>query len=138
MNHREHGEHREISKTIPDNQLSGKVIGAAIEVHRAFGPGLLESAYQACLKHEFYLQQIAFEEEKPLSIDYKNHAVECAYRLDFVVEGCLILELKAVEKVLPIHQAQILTYMKLTGYRLGLLINFNVMALKNGIQRFAL
>jgi len=138
LNHREHREHGEINKRIPDNQLSGKVIGAAIEVHRALGPGLLESAYQACLKHEFHLQQIAFEEEKPLSIDYKNHQVDCAYRLDFVIEDCLILELKAVEKVLPIHQAQILTYMKLTGYRLGLLINFNVLALKNGIQRFAI
>jgi GxxExxY protein len=121
-----------------ESELTETIIGAAIEVHRVLGPGLLESAYQACLAQEFLLRQVPFEREKPLFIEYKTLQVDCAYRLDFVVQGKVIIELKAVDMMLLIHEAQILTYLKLTGCHIGLLINFNVPVLKKGIRRLAL
>lgn len=117
------------------NELTGKVIGAAIEVHNALGPGLLESAYETCLCREFDLRQIGYERQKALPVIYKGLSLDCGYRLDIVVERCLILELKACEKIEGIHQAQLLTYLKLTGLRIGLLMNFNVAMLKEGIVR---
>jgi GxxExxY protein len=118
------------------DRVSEKVIGCAIEVHRQLGPGLLESAYQRCLEYEFLVSQIRHESQKELPIRYKGLDLESGYRIDFLVEEELILEIKAVEQVLPIHEAQLLTYMKLADVKTGLLINFNVKLLKNGIQRF--
>jgi len=118
--------------------LTGIVIGAAIEVHRALGPGLLESAYEKALAYELAEQNAAFEVQKPISVRYKNIDLDCAYRLDFVVEGKLIVELKSVSHIEPIHEAQLLTYMKLAGFEKGLLINFNVRQLKDGIKRMVL
>ncbi|MBI4552725.1 MAG: GxxExxY protein [Candidatus Latescibacteria bacterium] len=117
------------------NFLSKKIIGAAIEVHRCLGPGLLESAYEECLCHELALQRIPFERQVPLLVEYKGVHLECAYRLDLVVENLVIVELKAVEKMEPIYDAQLLTYLRLRNLWLGLLINFNVSTLKNGIKR---
>ena len=116
-------------------ELTREIIGAAIEVHRALGPGLLESAYQACLAREMTLRELPFEKEKPLPVKYKGDLLDCGYRLDFLVAGKVVLELKAVDKVHPIHEAQLLTYLKLTGCKVGLLINFNVPVLKKGITR---
>jgi GxxExxY protein len=115
--------------------LSRRVLGAAIEVHRAFGPGLLESAYEECLCHELALGGIAFQRQVELPVQYKGVLLDCGYRLDIVVEDRLIVELKAVEELMPVHHAQLLTYLKLTGKRVGLLINFNVELLKDGIIR---
>lgn len=115
--------------------LTGSVIGAAIEVHRELGPGLLESAYQACLARELSLRNIGFEQQKALPVSYKGEAIDCGYRLDFVVDDKLVIELKAVEALHDVHDAQLLTYLKLTGCKVGLLINFNVAVLKNGIRR---
>ena len=115
--------------------LTGRVIGAAIEVHKQLGPGLLESAYEVCLCREFELLGIAFERQVPLPVEYKGLRLDGGYRLDLVVEGQLILELKSVEELLPLHEAQLLTYLKLSGIKVGLLINFNVPALKDGIKR---
>ena len=120
------------------NNLSGRIIGSAIEVHRQLGPGLLESAYQLCLAYEFRENGINFLLEHPLPIKYKNIDIDCAFRADFIVEDSIILELKAVEKIIPIHEAQLITYLKITGIKLGLLINFNVKLLKNGIKRIIL
>jgi GxxExxY protein len=117
------------------NELSKRVIGAAIEVHRQLGPGLLESAYEACLCHELALHSIPFERQVPLPVLYKGLEIDCAYRLDLIVGGLVILELKAVEKFLPIFDAQLLTYLRLSQLWLGLLINFNVEMLKDGIKR---
>ncbi len=117
------------------NQLSNEVIGAAIEVHRCLGPGLLESAYEVCLCHEFDLRGVPFQRQVPLPITYKGLAVDAAYQMDVVVDGLVVLELKAVEKLEPIHQAQLMTYLRLTGIWLGLLLNFNTVVLKNGIKR---
>lgn len=118
-----------------DEALTEQVIGAAMEVHRQLGPGLMESVYQACLAHELYLRNIKSEREKPLPIVYKGAHLDCGYRLDFLVEEKVIVELKAVEQLLPIHEAQLLTYLKITGCKVGLLINFNVPLLKHGIKR---
>lgn len=118
-----------------DEALTEQVIGAAMEVHRQLGPGLMESVYQACLAHELYLRSIKSEREKPLPIVYKGAHLDCGYRLDFLVEEKVIVELKAVEQLLPIHEAQLLTYLKITGCKVGLLINFNVPLLKQGIKR---
>ncbi len=117
------------------NKLSEKIIGAAIEVHRALGPGLLESTYEECLCHEMKLQGLSFERQRLLPVVYKSVSLECGYRLDVVVENLIVLELKTVEVLLPLHEAQLLTYLKLTGLRLGLLMNFNVPVLKDGIKR---
>ena len=118
-----------------EEDLTEKIIGAAIEVHRHVGPGLLESVYQACLAREFALQGLSFEAQKPLAIEYKGIQLAGGYQLDFVVDGKVVVELKAVEALLPVHEAQLLTYLRLTGCRVGLLINFNVAVLKNGIKR---
>ena len=119
------------------NDLTRKVIGAAIEVHKNLGPGLLESAYEACLCHELELQELPFERQRELPIHYKGLNLDSGYRLDIVVENRLILELKSCESLLPIHDAQLLTYLKLTGSKVGLLINFNVPILRDGIKRMA-
>jgi len=115
--------------------LSNKVVGAAIEVHRYLGPGLLESAYEECLCRELTIQRLPFERQVPLPVDYKGARLDCGYRLDIVVNDLLILELKSMESIEPIHTAQLLTYLKLTRRWLSLLINFNVPVLKNGIKR---
>ena len=127
-----------VDRAMHVNELSGKVIGAAIEVHKVLGPGLLESAYEQCLCHELDLKGIPFERQKELPIEYKGVKLDCGYRLDVVVSSQLILELKACESLEPIHEAQLLTYLKLTGIKLGLLINFNMPVLKEGIKRLAL
>ena len=119
------------------NDLTGEVIGAAIEVHKALGPGLLESAYEECLCHELKLRGIQFERQVDLPIEYKGTKLDCAYRMDIVADDQLIVELKSCESLQPIHQAQLLTYLKLTGLKVGLLINFNVPILKQGIKRLA-
>ena len=121
-----------------EKELTGQIIGAAIDVHRALGPGLLESAYQACLARELTLRGIPYEQEKPLPIEYKGVRLDCGYRLDFLVAGKAVVELKAVDALHPVHEAQMLTYLKLTGCKIGLLINFNVPVLKNGIKRLVL
>lgn len=118
-----------------EDRLSKEIIGAAIEVHRHLGPGLLESAYEECLCREFSLRNVTFEKQKPLPVEYKGVKLDCGYKLDIVVESLVILELKSVEKLLPIHDAQLLTYLRLANLRLGLLINFNVPILKDGIKR---
>jgi GxxExxY protein len=119
------------------NKLTSEVIGAAIEVHKALGPGLLESAYEECLCRELDLRKIAYERQKALPVEYKGVRLDCGYRLDVVVGDELIVELKAVESLLPIHKAQLLTYLKLTGIKTGLIINFNVSVLKDGIHRIS-
>ncbi|MDR3721635.1 MAG: GxxExxY protein [Candidatus Acidoferrales bacterium] len=123
---------------MPDNDLTHAIIGAAIEVHRLLGPGLLESAYEECLAREFVLRRIAFERQKPAPVIYKDVKLECGYRLDFLVDGKVVVELKAVECFAPVHEAIVLTYLRLSGCGLGLLINFNVPILKDGIRRYAL
>ena len=120
------------------DELSDKVIGCAIEVHKNLGPGLLESAYERCLSYELTAKGLRHEAQKELPIDYKGLKLDTGYRIDLIVENGVIIELKSVEKVLPIHEAQILTYMKLAGINVGLLINFNVIKLKDGIKRFVL
>jgi len=124
--------------SIQFDELSHKVIGCAIEVHRELGPGLLESAYEQCLAHELRLNGIPFDLQKIMPVEYKGVLIDCGYRLDLLVEGRLILELKAVAAIDPIHEAQILTYLKLAKMKMGLLINFNVPLLKDGIRRFVL
>ena len=118
--------------------LTEKVIGAAIEVHRGLGPGLLESAYQECLCHELNLTGLAFEREVGLPVLYKGVRLDCGYKMDLVVEGRVIVELKTVERLLPIHEAQLLTYLRLAQIHTGLLLNFNVPALRQGIKRLVL
>ena len=116
-------------------QLTEQIIGAAIEVHRELGPGLLESAYEECLCHELYFRNLAFQRQIDLPVGYKNLKLDCGYRLDIVVEDAIVVELKSTEQLLPIHHAQLLTYLRLSGKKIGLLINFNVAVLKNGIVR---
>lgn len=123
---------------ITFDDLSKQVIGCAIEVHRELGPGLLESAYEQCLAHELGLKSVPFELQKIMPVEYKGVRIDCGYRLDLVVDRRLIIELKAVAAVEPIHEAQILTYLKLAKVKAGLLINFNVPLLKDGIKRFVL
>ena len=122
---------------LTENELSEKIIGAAIEVHRHLGPGLLESAYRECLAREFSVRDVPFEKEKPLPLSYKGVKLDCGYRLDFVV-GLVVVGLKAVDRLLPVHTAQMLTYLRLTGCKLGLLINFSVATVAKGIKRIAL
>ena len=117
------------------NETTHAIIGAAIEVHRQLGPGLLESAYLECLSRELILRGIPFEREKPLPLEYKGVRLECGYRLDLLVAGSVVVEVKAVDALAPVHDAQLLTYLRLGGWRVGLLINFNVAVLKNGIHR---
>ena len=121
-----------------ESQLTHTIIGAAIEVHRELGPGLLESAYEECLAHEFTLRGLAYQRQKPLPVFYKGIQVECGFRLDFLVEETVVVELKAVEQLSPVHQAQVMTYLKLAQCRLGLLINFNSFKLLQGLKRIIL
>jgi GxxExxY protein len=125
--HREN-ENRKDVRTSP-------IIGAAIEVHRHLGPGLLESAYEECLCHELHLRSIDFRRQIDLPVEYKGLKLGCGYRLDLIVREEVVVELKCVERVLPVHEAQLLTYMQMTGKRVGLLINFNVPLLAKGITR---
>ena len=118
-----------------EDAYSRQIIGAAIEVHRRLGPGLLESAYETCLAHEFSLRGIPFERQKVLPVHYKGEQLDCGYRLDLIVGGLVVVEIKAVEELAPIHIAQVLTYLKLAGCRLGLLMNFNQVLMRDGIQR---
>lgn len=120
---------------VQPRQITQAVIGAAIEVHRSIGPGLLESAYQQCLDREMSLRGISFERERWLALDYKGIHIERAYRLDFLIAGQIVVEVKAVEVLTPIDEAQLLTYLRLGGWQIGLLINFNVPVLKQGIRR---
>ncbi|MBP7551935.1 MAG: GxxExxY protein [Spirochaetes bacterium] len=119
-------------------KLSNDIIGYAIEVHKNLGPGLLESSYKQCLAYELSKANIKFGLEVELPIKYKDIQISSGYRIDMFVENEIILELKSVEKIIPIHEAQILTYMKLSNIKIGLLINFNSMLLKDGIKRFVL
>ena len=118
--------------------LTGKVIGCAIEVHNELGPGLLEKTYQQCLAHELHINNIKFTMESALPVEYKGLKLDCGYRIDLLIEDQLIVELKSVDELNSVHQAQLLTYMKLGKISTGLLINFNTKRLKNGIQRFKL
>ncbi|MCU1272121.1 MAG: GxxExxY protein [Acidobacteriaceae bacterium] len=120
---------------LVEEQLTEQIIGAAIEVHRELGPGLLESAYEQCFCHELHLRALQFRCQIDLPVQYKGLKLDCGYRLDVVVENSVIVEVKSVEQILPIHQAQLLTYLRLSGKKVGLLINFNVPVLKNGIVR---
>lgn len=126
------GERREF------DALSRRVIGCAIEVHRTLGPGLLESTYQQCLSHELKLNKIEHICEAPLPVQYKDLNIECGYRVDILIPNSLILELKSVRQLDAVHEAQILTYLKLSGIRSGLLLNFNVPLLKDGLKRFVI
>jgi len=120
------------------NTLTGKIIGAAIDIHRALGPGLLESAYEACLIYELRLRKLKVESQKPIPIFYKDVMLDCGYRVDLVVEGQVIVEIKSVSNLVPIHESQLLSYLKLSDCKIGLLINFNVKYLKEGIRRMKL
>jgi len=122
-------------KKVFMDQLSENIIGAAIRVHRELGPGLLESAYEVCLAHELRESGLKVETQKPLPVEYRGINLDCGYRLDIVVEDKIIVELKAVEKLQPIHDAQLLSYLRLSGMPLGLLINFHSRLLKDGIKR---
>jgi GxxExxY protein len=117
------------------NQLTEQIIGAAIEVHRTLGPGLLESAYDECLCHELACRQIAFERQRSVPVHYKGVRLDCGYRLDLLVDGRVVVETKAVEALEPVHEAQMLTYLKLGGWQVGLLINFHVPVLRHGVKR---
>jgi len=132
---REIAEHAEMEEKINLDLITRRIIGAAIEVHRHLGPGLLESAYQTCLAFE--LRQLGYkvEEQKPLPVIYKDVKLDCSYRLDLVVEDAVIAEIKAVERLMPIHDAQLLSYLRLSKRRVGLLINFHVQMLKDGLKR---
>ena len=121
---------------MTDNEITHEIIGAAIEVHRLLGPGLLESAYEECLAKELTLRKLLIERQKPVPVVYKDVKLECGYRIDLLVENRVVVELKSIETLAPIHEAIILTYLRLSGRRLGLLINFNVNVLKEGIKRY--
>ena len=126
---------RDNCSQLLEKDLTDQIIAAAIEVHKALGPGLLESAYQLCMAHESKMRKLSFEQQVTLKVNYKGLELDGGYRLDFVYENRVVVELKTVESVLPVHEAQLLTYLKLTGIRVGLLINFNVPLLKSGIYR---
>lgn len=122
---------------MTENEISEKVIGCAIQVHRELGPGLLESSYEECLYYELVQAGLLVEKQKPLPLVYKEVKLECGYRIDLMIEGKVIVEVKAVEALNDIHMAQVLTYLKLSKVKLGLLMNFNVTLLKSGIKRVA-
>ena len=127
--------HGEDELMLEQEQLTEAIIGAAIDVHRELGPGLLESAYEVCLCHELHLRGLHVERQVDLPVSYKGLKLDCGYRLDVVVEDRVVVELKSIEQALPIHHAQLLTYLRLSGKHVGLLMNFNVAVLKNGIIR---
>jgi len=120
---------------MSQDPLTGRIIGAATEVHKALGPGLLESAYQACLAYELEQQRIPFEQQVALPVEYKGVQLDLGYRMDFVVEDRVVLELKTVDAIAPVHEAQLLSYLKLSGHPIGLLINFHIAVLRDGIKR---
>lgn len=142
MHHKEHKEHKE--KEFLDffchepRGLSYDIIGAAIEVHKVLGPGLLESTYESCLGYELIQRGISFQRQLALPVTYKGTLIDASYRIDFLVENTVILELKSIEKLLPIHEAQIATYLKLSNVKVGILINFNVLQLMDGIKRIVI
>src|ERR1051325_1593127 len=117
------------------NSLTEIIIGSAIEVHRAIGPGLLESAYEQCLCHELSLRNLSFERQRQLPVKYKGILLDCGYRIDVLVQNLVVVELKAIDRLAPIHDAQLLTHLRLGGWQIGLLINFNVELLVDGIRR---
>ena len=123
---------------MPSSALTEEIIGCAIRVHSELGPGLLEATYSTCMSHELALAGIGFEREKVLPVAYRGIFLDCGYRIDLLVASEIVVELKAVDVLVPVHDAQVLTYLKMSGCRLGLLINFNVRLLKDGIRRFAL
>jgi len=127
----QHGDTEARSKLLHEH-LTEQIIGAAIEVHHELGPGLMESAYEECLCHELHLRGLQFERQKPLQVRYKGVNLDCGYRIDLVVEDAIILEFKCIEHTLPVHEPQLLTYLKLTGKRVGLILNFNVPVLTRG------
>ena len=128
--------HRDTETTETSvNGITERIIGAAIEVHELLGPGLLESAYEECLAHEFAVQGVKFKRQQGLPIAYKGVRLDCGYRLDFIVEGRVIVEIKAVERIIPIHEAQLLTYLRLSRLKWGLILNFHASVLKHGIRR---
>lgn len=135
MHHRDTENTEATEKSV--NGVTERIIGAAIEVHRTLGPGLLESAYEECLAHELTLQGLKFRRQVPLTVHFKEIRLDCAYRLDFLVENQVVLELKAVERILPVHEAQLLTYLRLARVKWGLLLNFHASVLKSGIRRMA-
>ena len=118
------------------NQITSEIIGCAINVHRVLGPGLLESAYEECLASELKNAGLRIERQKPVPVTFKDIKLKCGYRIDILVEDIVIVELKSVDQLAPIHEAQMLTYLKFSNKQIGLLINFNVLLLKNGIKRF--
>ncbi|MEW6202525.1 MAG: GxxExxY protein [bacterium] len=124
-----------MNETEKINKLTETIIGIAINIHRSLGPGLLESAYEACMVYDLAQAGLKVEQQKPLPIIYRDVKLECGYRLDLVIEDEIIIELKSIEKILPIHNAQLISYLKLSGCKVGLLINFNVEMLKDGIKR---
>ena len=121
-----------------DSELTEVIIGAAIDVHKVLGPGLLESAYEECFCHELDLRCVMNQRQKPLPLVYKGLKLDCGYRMDIVVDNRVVVEIKSIEKILPIHEAQLLTYLKLSGIRTGLMFNFNVHVLKEGLRRMVL
>ena len=121
---------------MTDNEITHEIIGAAIEVHKRLGPGLLESAYEACLAEELRRRNLNVDQQVGLPVVYKETKLDCGYRLDLIVESKIVVELKSVDALAPIHKAIILTYLRLSGHKIGLLINFNVAVLKDGVRRF--
>jgi len=121
---------------MTDNEITHEIIRAAMEVHKRLGPGLLESAYEECLSHELRLRNLKVEQQLGVPVVYKEVKLECGYRLDLLVEGRVVVELKSIVGLAPIHEAIILTYLRLSGHKIGLLINFNVTVLKDGVRRF--
>ena len=128
--------HRKKIRAMDANKITEKIIGCAIEVHKLLGPGLLESAYEDCLAYELVKSGFKVERQKAIPVIYKEIQLECGYRIDILVEDLVILELKAVESINPVYEAQLLTYLRFSKKRIGLLINFHVPVLKNGIRRF--
>jgi GxxExxY protein len=129
-----HGD-AEARRKLVHEALTEQIIGAAIEVHKALGPGLMESVYEECLCHELHLRGIKFQRQVTVPVIYKGVSLDCGYRLDLIVEDIVVLELKCVDRVLPVHEAQLLTYLKLLNKPVGFIINFNVSILRNGIFR---
>jgi GxxExxY protein len=125
----------ETRRALIHSNLTEQIIGAAIEVHKALGPGLLESVYEECLCHELFLRGLSFRRQVDLPVAYKRVQLSCGYKADLIVEDAVVVELKAIETVMRVHEAQLLTYLRLSGKRVGLLINFNVPALRRGIWR---
>ena len=131
---------RSVFKPLPDelNRISGEIVDAAFRVHKTLGPGLLESAYEACMAHEMSLRNLNFRTQVVLPVVYEGVKLDAGFRIDMLVEDQVIVEMKAVEKIIPLHEAQLMTYLRLSNLRLGLLINFNVRLIKDGIKRMVI